>query len=110
MGEELHSIHCTCIQCQLANTTCLISDLIAGGQIKTGMTIAQLKSLIGEPDEFGGQSRKYKMPCLFKYGNIEVAFTSARNYRESATQRLVYVMTEDHEFLLRETSRCQEIP
>lgn len=78
---------------------CVMENKIKNGLIFLGMTLTNLKELLGTPDEYGGVSRKYKQPCVFKYKNIEFGFTPAKHKYEE--QYLSYVMTEEHEFLLR---------
>ena len=38
------------------------------------MTREEVLAVWGEPDDKGGTSRKYKTPCIFKYGPVEVVF------------------------------------
>ena len=43
-------------------------------QLRLGMTREEVVAVIGEPDDTGGTSRKYKTPCIYKYGDVEVHF------------------------------------
>jgi hypothetical protein len=40
-----------------------------------GKTRDQIKAILGEPDDIGGTSRKYKSPTVYKYADIEYWFT-----------------------------------
>jgi hypothetical protein len=40
-----------------------------------GKTRDQIKTILGEPDDTGGTSRKYKSPMVYKYADIEYWFT-----------------------------------
>jgi len=48
--------------------------LIASGEIKLGMTRTEIRSLLGEPDDMGGTSRRYKTPMIYKYEDVELGF------------------------------------
>ena len=39
-----------------------------------GKMRVEVVRLMGEPDEMGGKSRKYRTPSIYKYGDIEVYF------------------------------------
>lgn len=57
-------------------------------KIKIGMTRAEVKAVLGEPDAVNIGSRKYPKPTVFKYEEIEFHF----EYPEDG--RLVLVYTE----------------
>lgn len=63
-------------------------------RINLGMTREQVKALLGEPDAYGGTSRKYKTPSIYKYGIYELTFES---YKDSG---LVWIMDENHNKIL----------
>lgn len=57
-----------------------IEELIADKTIHVGMTKADVRALLGQPDGWGGTSRKYKEPCIWLYGNVEFWFVT-KKYR-----------------------------
>jgi hypothetical protein len=57
-----------------------IKKLIANKSIYIGMTKADVRSLLGPPDAWGGTSRKYKEPCIWLYGKVEF-FWGTKKYR-----------------------------
>lgn len=76
-----------------------IKTRIKNGQIFVHMTLDELKSVLGEPDDWDTGSRKHPKPSVFLYGDIEFGFTRLKQ------QILCYVMTrdidgKDHEVLL----------
>lgn len=42
--------------------------------IKLGMTRKEIVGVLGEPDDVGGVTRKYKTPSIYKYGIYEFTF------------------------------------
>ena len=44
-----------------------------------GKTRDEVISLLGEPDDKGGTSKKYKTPSIYKYEDIEVFFEPCKN-------------------------------
>jgi hypothetical protein len=60
-------------------------------KVRIGMSRDEIVALLGVPDDIGGTSRKSKIPCIYKYGNVEFHF--------GATQsgKLVLAYTEDDE-------------
>lgn len=42
--------------------------------IQLGCTRAELITILGEPDDVGGTSRKYPTPAIWKYGDLEFHF------------------------------------
>lgn len=42
------------------------------GVVHTGMTAEQVKSALGPAESEGGTSRKYNVPSILKYGDLEV--------------------------------------
>jgi hypothetical protein len=73
----------------------LISRMINQGQINIGMTREQLHDLLGTPDEEGGDSKTYRAPCIFKYGDIQFVFPVSRSVNKSRQQGLQYVYIDD---------------
>jgi hypothetical protein len=57
-----------------------ITELIEAGIIRLGMTKADLRILLGSPDCWGGVTRKYKEPCIWKYDNAEF-YWQVKKYR-----------------------------
>jgi hypothetical protein len=43
-------------------------------ELRIGMSRDEVVSTFGEPDRKGGTSRKYRTPCVFRYGRIEFLF------------------------------------
>lgn len=43
-------------------------------KVQVGMTREEVKQILGEPDDFGGVSRKYRTPRVYKYGDIQYFF------------------------------------
>jgi hypothetical protein len=76
----------------------LILEKIKSGEIRVGLSLEEVKTILGEPTDWGSTSRKYKMPMIYRWGKLEFAFTPARNKHER--QFLVYVMDENHTFYL----------
>src|SRR5262249_37947233 len=74
-----------------------VSALIDAGQIRAGMTRAALRRLLGQPDDVGGTSRKYKEPCIWKYGEVEFAFPLARSPRQAEFHGLWLVYVDSWE-------------
>lgn len=42
--------------------------------LRLGMTRAELKAVIGEPDDVGGTSRRWRTPAIYKYAELEFHF------------------------------------
>lgn len=50
-------------------------EAMAGlAKVKIGMTRDEVVNILGQPDDMGGTSRKYKTPCVYLYGTIELHF------------------------------------
>ncbi len=43
------------------------------------MTREEVVQALGEPHDTGGTSRRHRMPCIYKYGDIELHFNIGRN-------------------------------
>jgi hypothetical protein len=58
-------------------------------RVAIGMNRAAVREALGEPDQVGGRSNRQRMPLLWKYGDVELAFNPAGElwliYRETAT-------------------------
>ena len=48
-------------------------------KLRIGMTREDVVRILGQPDDTGGASRKYRTPCIYKYRDIELHFTNGRN-------------------------------
>lgn len=48
--------------------------LIAAGRLHLGMTRAEVRATLGDPDALGVTSRKYRTPACFKYGEVQLFF------------------------------------
>ena len=77
----------------------LIAEKIKKGLIYKNMLLSELVDLLGVEEDSGGISRKYKMPCVFKYEDLEFGFSAAKFKNQS--QFLIYVMNKNHEFLVK---------
>jgi hypothetical protein len=42
--------------------------------VRLGMTRAELKTILGEPDAVGGTSRKHRTPAIWTYDDLEFHF------------------------------------
>ncbi|MEM6782543.1 MAG: hypothetical protein AAF624_02280 [Bacteroidota bacterium] len=42
------------------------------GPVRLGQTREQVRSHLGEPDDKGGVSRKYRRPTVWKYGDVQL--------------------------------------
>lgn len=73
----------------------LVSDLIRAGKIGLGMTRQELEAVLGIPDDVGGTSRKYRIPSILKYGDVEFVFPAAKSSPETNTQGLRFVYVDD---------------
>jgi hypothetical protein len=62
-------------------------DLLA--KLRIGMSRQEVVEALGPPDAVGGESRKYKTGCVYKYGDIELHFAPWK------AGTLVMVYTED---------------
>jgi hypothetical protein len=56
-------------------------------RIRIGMTRDGVVAALGLPDRFGGASRKYRTPSIYRYGRIEIHFEP----RKAGTLRMVYM-------------------
>lgn len=53
---------------------------VSFGKLKIGMTKADVRELLGPPEAWGGTSRKYREPCIWKYGTLQLTFLT-KKYR-----------------------------
>lgn len=44
------------------------------GDLRSGMSKAEVQALLGAPDDTGGESRRYPPPSIFLYGTVEIYF------------------------------------
>lgn len=42
--------------------------------LRLGMTRDELKAVLGEPDDVGGTSRRWRTPAIYKYADLEFHF------------------------------------
>ncbi|MFO0723110.1 MAG: hypothetical protein U1E65_04935 [Myxococcota bacterium] len=47
--------------------------------VRLGMSQAELRAVLGEPDETGGTSRKRRKPAIWVYGGLEFHFDHTAN-------------------------------
>ena len=59
------------------------------------MTRKELQTCLGVPDEVGGTSRKYSVPSIFMYGDVQFVFPQAKTLAESDSQGLRYVYVDE---------------
>jgi hypothetical protein len=71
-------------------------------KIKIGMSREEVRNALGEPDAVGGTSRKYHIPAIYKYGQVELHFSNSR-YDDAGRGRsfagplvMVYMENADH--------------
>jgi len=60
-------------------------DIIS--KVQLGMCRITVEALLGKPDDTGGTSRKYRLPAIWKYGDVELHFALGKDslalvYRE----------------------------
>lgn len=67
------------------------------GPVQLGLSREQVQQRIGLPDATGGTSRKYRIPAVWKYGDIEL-------YYERGADRLIGIYMDDFETLSGGTS------
>jgi hypothetical protein len=48
--------------------------MIDASKISANMTREEVREVFGEPEMVGGTSRKYRTPCVYRYGKIEFHF------------------------------------
>ncbi len=72
-----------------------VADLIGQGRVRLGMTRSELRDLLGQPDQEGGTSRKYRTPCIYKYGDVQFVFPGAKSVKEGESQGLLYAYVDD---------------
>lgn len=58
-------------------------------RIRIGMTRAEVRGVLGEPDDVGATPRGRRVPAIYRYGRIELHFEPGRE------GGLVLVYTED---------------
>jgi hypothetical protein len=74
-----------------------IRQAIEEGTIRLGMTKAEVRQLLGPPDDWGNTSRKYREPSIWLYRQIEIWF-ERRPYRTPFPgPPLIGVYTEDED-------------
>ena len=44
------------------------------GPVVYGFRATELEAVLGPPEMTGGETRRYKKPCIWKYGNVEFYF------------------------------------
>ena len=68
MGTRIMEVQC------LINVS--FTEFLSGhiGSINLGDSVSAVEWTLGLPDDYGGISRKYKWPCIWKYGDFEFHF------------------------------------
>jgi hypothetical protein len=59
------------------------------------MTRLELFGTLGSADEEGGVSRKYSLPSIYKYGDVQFVFPPCRNRSQYEKQGLSNVYIDD---------------
>src|SRR5262249_7130465 len=72
-----------------------VAEVIRTGRITLHTTRKELITLLGAPPAEGGQSRKYPVPCVWKYGDVQFVFPRARNRAQADAQCLEYVYVDE---------------
>ncbi len=62
------------------------------GPVRLGMSREQVQELLGEPDDTGGNSRRHRVPTIWKYGDLELHFEQGGN-------RLTLIHADDFDVL-----------
>jgi hypothetical protein len=57
-------------------TVSLVQFLRTGnlGELRPGLTPEEVRHLMGEPEDTGGTSRRYRRPSIWLYGDVELHF------------------------------------
>jgi hypothetical protein len=72
-----------------------IRGLIEAGRLRLGMTKAEVRELLGPPDDWGGTSRRRREPSIWKYGEVELWFETGRRRTGWPGPKLHGVYAED---------------
>jgi hypothetical protein len=72
-----------------------VQRLLDQGKIRLGMTKAEVRELLGPPDDWGGTSRRYREPSIWRYGDTEFWFATARHRIPWPGPKLKGVYAED---------------
>jgi hypothetical protein len=72
-----------------------IERLIGMGELRTGMSRADLIAVLGAWEEEGGTSRKYPFPSIYKYGEAQFVFPPCRSASEADLQGLEYAYVDE---------------
>ncbi len=73
----------------------VINDFVATGRIKLGMTRKDMQALLGPAEKEGGTSRKYRLPSVYLYGDVQFVFPQARTVADCEIQGLRCIYVED---------------
>ena len=71
-------------------------------KVRVGMTREEVITALGPPDDVGGGSRKYPVPSVWKYGDVELHFINSRydaegrGYSWPGPLVFIYMENEDH--------------
>ena len=60
-------------------------------RVRIGMTREEVLAALGPPDDTGGTSRKYRSPCIYRFGRIELHFEP----RKAGKLDMVYTEDDD---------------
>jgi hypothetical protein len=74
-----------------------IEEPIRQGQLRLGLTKADVRAVLGPPHRWGNTSRKYREPCIWAYGAIELWFERRPGRTPWPGPRLTGVYTENAE-------------
>ncbi|HEY8505168.1 MAG TPA: hypothetical protein VIL46_11345 [Gemmataceae bacterium] len=73
----------------------IIRQLVREGKIRLGMTKAEIRELLGPPDQWGNTSRKHREPSIWMYGRTEFWFERIPRRTPWPGPKLVGLYTED---------------
>jgi hypothetical protein len=71
-----------------------VLELITAGRIRLGMTKAEVRDVLGPPDNWGNTSRRYREPSIWKYGDVEFWFERRKSRTPWPGPPLIGVYTE----------------
>jgi hypothetical protein len=72
-----------------------VKVLIESGRLRLGMAKAEVRDLLGPPDDWGGTSRRRREPSIWKYGEVELWFETGRRRTDWPGPKLHGVYVED---------------
>jgi hypothetical protein len=74
-----------------------IVRLIDQGCLRLGMTREEVRALLGTPSDVGATSRRYPVPAIWKYGEVEFHWPLTRSIENASEDGLILVMIDGWE-------------